>query len=267
VISVGVDIAKDAKNTALCEIRWAESEAVVELLELRVSDARIVERARAARVTALDAPFGWPTAMVHAVSNWIPGGSWSKPTDAAFRLRATEDATRRIVVDAISRRSSPSSTAIEPVSPLSVSSDKIAMASWRVCGVLDVLGHDCTVVTSRLGEELGSGPHIVEAYPAAALAVWSIERTGYKKATDAGARRRGAMLAAITRQLSRRVRWSGTDESTCVATDHALDAFVCALVARAAALGKVHSVPDEQRDTARCEGWITLPLADALTML
>jgi predicted nuclease with RNAse H fold len=264
VISVGVDIAKDPRNTALCELRWTESEAIVERLELGVTDDRIIERTNASLVTALDAPFGWPTAMVQAVSRWVPGGEWSRPSDTAFRLRATDEVTRQIVRDTLSRRTS---AAREPVNPLSVSSDKIAMAAWRVCGILGALGSNCTVVTAALGAELTGQRHVIEAYPAAALALWTIERADYKNTNAAGARRREAMLAAILLQMKRRVRWSGADEATCTATDHALDAFVCALVARAAALGNVHPVPAEHHGAARIEGWIALPLPDALASL
>ena len=51
---------------------------------------------------------------------------------------------------------------------------------------------------------------------------------------------------------------------TFLASDHALDALVCALVARAAALGLVESVPERDREAARLEGWMALPMPDAL---
>lgn len=266
VISVGVDIAKEPQKTALCEIRWSESEAIVERIELRVTDDRIIQCSNASFVTALDAPFGWPTAMVRAVSRWMPGGEWSRPSDTAFRLRATDEATRRIVSDTLATRTAGSS-AVTPVHPLSVSSDKIAMAAWRVCGILSASGSNGTVVTEALGQALSGRGTIIEAYPAAALALWGIERAKYKSSDEAGAARRRAMLAAITRQLPRSIVWKGAAEATCTATDHALDAFVCALVARAAALGHVHAVPDEQREAARNEGWIALPLPNSLSSI
>ncbi|MFO0606902.1 MAG: hypothetical protein U0324_27265 [Polyangiales bacterium] len=47
-------------------------------------------------------------------------------------------------------------------------------------------------------------------------------------------------------------------------TDYALDAPVCALVARVATLGVVEQVPRRYREAARQEGWIALPRADSL---
>lgn len=264
VRTVGVDVAKDPQKTALCVICWTDTEAVVELLELRVNDERIVELACASNTTALDAPFGWPRAMVNAVSEWTPGGRWSRPKDRAFRLRATDEHIKSTVAHEVGRRSAP---ARQGVDPLSVSSDKIAMAAWRVCGVLDSLGPKCSIVTDILGTTLKDGPHVVEAYPAAALAMWSVDRTGYKAAKDEAVERRRAMIATIKAKLRRPLRWTGALESICSATDHALDAFVCALVARSAALGEVHAVPDEHRDDARKEGWIALPFSDALVTL
>ena len=44
-----------------------------------------------------------------------------------------------------------------------------------------------------------------------------------------------------------------------IRTDHALDAFVSAIVARAAELGRVHDVPDALAEAAATEGWIHLP--------
>lgn len=50
----------------------------------------------------------------------------------------------------------------------------------------------------------------------------------------------------------------------CTATDHALDALVSALVARAQALGLTHPVPDGADGQVAREGWIHLPVARSL---
>ena len=47
--------------------------------------------------------------------------------------------------------------------------------------------------------------------------------------------------------------------SALIASDHVLDAFICALVARDADLRGVQ-VSSAHRDAARQEGWIHLPL-------
>ncbi len=57
--------------------------------------------------------------------------------------------------------------------------------------------------------------------------------------------------------------WSREMRTRCVASDQALDALVCARVARAAALGLVEPVPERDREAARREGWMALPQPDA----
>ena len=47
----------------------------------------------------------------------------------------------------------------------------------------------------------------------------------------------------------------GADIDVPVASDDQLDAFVCALTARAHALGLTHPVPDDRADLAGREGW------------
>lgn len=107
---------------------------------------------------------------------------------------------------------------------------------------------------------------IVEAYPAAALAMWSVPRQGYK--SEDGRAVREAMLGRIEESgPTRWLAWSSDARATCAATDHALDALVCALVARAAALGLLHAVDADCADAARAEGWIALPTAASLGAL
>jgi hypothetical protein len=52
-----------------------------------------------------------------------------------------------------------------------------------------------------------------------------------------------------------------------VRTDHALDALICALVARAAATDRTRRPPPELRDVAAREGWIHLPDEGSLAEL
>ncbi len=50
----------------------------------------------------------------------------------------------------------------------------------------------------------------------------------------------------------------GTHDLTCRESDDALDAVICALVARAVTLGQTREPPPESR--ADAEGWIHLPV-------
>ena len=102
---------------------------------------------------------------------------------------------------------------------------------------------------------------LVEVYPAAALRIWGFSTRGYKGPRGGAAR--VAMLSALEGTLD----LSEEGRAACARSDDALDALVCALVARAFALGLCDTVPPEQRAAAEVEGWIALPRADALALL
>jgi hypothetical protein len=94
-----------------------------------------------------------------------------------------------------------------------------------------------------------------EVYPAASLQQWRLPSTRYKrKANLAG-------LADLVDQLKKAADWLDLDarEALCRASDHAIDAIVAALTARAAAQGLVTVPAADQLDTARSEGWIAIP--------
>ncbi|MDP3275231.1 MAG: DUF429 domain-containing protein [Deltaproteobacteria bacterium] len=106
---------------------------------------------------------------------------------------------------------------------------------------------------------------MILTYATAALALWAIERTARTPTpAEPHDEKRCSPSSPVRCNV---VCAGGADHATCTATDHALVALVCALVARAAALGKVHPVPDEHHEAARTEGWIALPLPDALSSL
>lgn len=270
-VTVGVDLAKAPADTALCLIGWHAGSAVVEHVAVGVDDAAIVAHARDADVVALDAPFGWPRGMVEAIGAWTPGGRWSGLSDEAFRLRATDRYARACTQAMLEarRRRGEDVTGLRAVVPLSVSADKIAMAAWRCCGLLTGLADARSeVVTDALGVPFAHDGRrrIVEAYPAAALSLWGISREGYKQ--TARSDQREAMLAALEGAgPAGWLAWSGTTRARCIATDHALDALVCALVARVAASGQVEPTPPADCAAARREGWMALPQLDSLRRL
>ena len=93
---------------------------------------------------------------------------------------------------------------------------------------------------------------------------WHLSMHGYKRpnATDV----RGALATELLDGAG--VTASNRQRRDLAATDHALDAFVAALVARAFAIGRVLPPPAELADIARVEGWLYLPsgsLADLRT--
>ena len=273
VRTVGVDLAKAETTTAVCSIDWTRDGAVVGQPVIPASNEAVYAAANAPGVAAvaLDAPFGWPTAMVAAVASWRPGGRWADPEDHAFRLRRTDVVTAARTHEAVKAERVPPTLGLRAAVPLSVSADKIAMAAWRCCKLLDQLAlHGAEVVTDALGQAFPADgrTRVVEAYPAAALAMWGIPREGYKKADEAANGVRRSMLDAIQRAAGDGwLRGSPDALAQYATTDHALDALVCALVARAAMLGLVDAVPTDHRDAARAEGWIAVPRVESLRSL
>ena len=113
---------------------------------------------------------------------------------------------------------------------------------------------------------------IVEVYPGAALTRWGLERRGYKASGNSERKRgqrakREELLAALEGPADW-LRWEGDARDRCVESDDFLDAFLCALIARAAAVGQtVWPKKKKEWKAARAEGWIHLPRPDSLPEL
>jgi hypothetical protein len=128
----------------------------------------------------------------------------------------------------------------------------------RAAGILAALekaGHDV--------DRAGTGM-VVESYPAAALKRWSLAHRKYK-----GSEGRLAREALVDQLVARCPGVSlGRFDTAVRDSDDALDAVICALIARAAALGRVLAPTDDQAARAATEGWIAVPtceLSDLLT--
>jgi hypothetical protein len=232
VITVGIDLASQPARTAACAVRWEEGGPRVETPEVGVDDARIAELLERADKLGVDVPLGWPIPFAETVHEHRHRREVTAHRLHQLRFRATDFA----VHDRTGRW------------PLSVSSDLIAVPALRAARLF--AGHD------RSGADV-----LVEVYPAAALRIWGFSTRGYKGPRGGAARQ--TMLSALTGTLD----LSEDAHGACVRSDHALDALVCALVARCAVVGLCDPVPPEQRAAAEVEGWIALPRADALALL
>ena len=232
MLTFGVDLASQDRRTAGCLVRWHDRPVVVEVMH-PLSDDTIVRWARDPEVgvTAIDAPFGWPRAFVDAVAQYGLGRPFPDAGTDLW-LRGTD----RAVWAAVRRR------------PLSVSGDRIAYPAVRAARLLSRLG------PGRPAHRNGSD-RVIEVYPAAALAAWEIEPGRYKQRD--GLEARCALLSALVEALP------GLDVGehypALVATDHAIDAMIAALVARAYLLGQVCRRTEAQAKDAAVEGWIWLP--------
>lgn len=96
---------------------------------------------------------------------------------------------------------------------------------------------------------------VVEVYPAASLKQWGLPYRGYKGP------RHSALLSELVDSLLSTAQWLsfGEHEEVCRRSDHAFDAVIAALTARAVALNLTTTPsPDESR-AAAVEAWIAVP--------
>lgn len=234
MITTGVDLAADARHTAVAVINWADGRARVTALDRPADDALVLARSADAAKVGIDCPLGWPVAFVDFVRRHSEG--------AANAISATVSARTPLVyretdLHVIRTR--------RPLRPLSVSADRIGHAAMRCAGLLAGLaeaGHD----VDRSG-----GALVVEVYPAASLSHWKLTHHRYKGRANAAA------LSASVDALLRAAPCSF--EALCRGDDDAFDAVIAGLTARAAALSLTEAPPSALLAAARVEGWIALP--------
>lgn len=245
--TLGIDLAAEPKGTAIAVLDWSGAQPVLAQVRTGVSDDEIVERALAVDFAALDAPLGWPDPMVEYLLRHRDG-----PAEAPVGLNGLQ--WRR----SVTRRTTDLHVAVTTgVTPLAVGADRIAAVALRAAGLQARLA-----AAGRPVDRCGSW--LVEVYPAAALAVWGLPNKTYKRAQNL------AGLGQLVDRLHEAVPalHLGEHEALCRRSDDALDAVLCAVLARAAGLGKTGAPDATGQQTARREGWIhlpTSPLTDLLT--
>lgn len=238
MLCLGIDLAAQAKATAICATRWTDRK--VEVLDLRcgVEDEDLIDLMLAADKVGLDAPLGWPDDFVDAIERHHQGGgSQQLPERRLLTLRETD----RRLQDETGRR------------PLSVSTDLIGVVALRAADLqarLEARGH-------RI--DRSGGGLIAEVYPAAALESWDIDPAGYKGSS--GNQRLGEILEALEEGLGG-VEMSGEASSEMKRDHNQLDAFISALAARATALGATTGPDSGMTGQASREGWIHVPSVD-----
>jgi predicted nuclease with RNAse H fold len=239
VLTAGVDLAADPAGTAVASLSWSAGGATVSVVALPADDDTIVELAGRAGKIGIDCPLGWPDAFVAFVGAHrtgvvaIPDGVDAKEWRRRLAWRHTDEVARRLT----------------GLVPLSVSADRIGHTAMR-----------CAALQTRLAEagrsvdRSGAGV-VVEVYPAASLKVWGLPWRGYKTPKNQ------AVLGAVVDGLLHAAPWLdlGGYEQLCRRSDHALDAVVAALTARAAVRDQVCRPTERELAAARTEGWIAIP--------
>jgi Protein of unknown function (DUF429) len=262
-VTLGIDLASQPKNTAMCWIEWEPGRAsVTKLFRGTTDDNRVwlddefVASAMcggsrglpAPSKIAIDAPLGWPVDFVKGVTDLA---LWPvKLGDNRTRLerRATDHWVHQTTGKL----------------PLSVTTDRIAYPAMRAAGLI---AH-CAARLAPV-DRTGLAGVICEAYPDPAirrLGLWPADagpRESYK--ADAPGLRERIMI-----QLAQSASWleiSAAHQRACIESDDCLDALMCALVARGAERGLTIPPPDGLKREAASEGWIHVPQPGALPHL
>lgn len=246
--TLGVNLASQAKKTAICEIVWHDGAATVSTVQVGVSDSDIVALARdlnfpkhgdtASDAIGIDAPFGWPQPFVELVTR--------QPAATRRMPRWEPEVARSLCYRLTDRRVREELGLV----PLSVACDKLAFSALRCAGLLNELG-----VVDRSGVN-----GVFEVYPAAALMAWHFVSKGIKPG-GVDPPNAKAKLAALLHQVRQSCPWlsfSDKDEQLCSMNDDAFDALIASLAARAAVLGlTIPPTTQEEVERARVRATVT----------
>lgn len=249
--TLGIDLAAGARDTAVCTVTWGKNRARVKAVATgreaadQTDDAGLVAAMEGVDRVGIDVPFGWPSAFVDAVARHDKGKRWRGADRDALRFRETDRHVREHV---------------PTILPLSVSTEKLGVTALRAAALLDEMAVR-GVPIDRSGIQ---GP-IAEVYPAAALRRWIGRRCSYKGPAPKDDRQ--VLLDQLLAGLGDAFQMDAEIRAQCVASDHAFDAFVSALVARAIARGQTDLPRKKQRELARREGWIHVPAEGSLAEL
>lgn len=242
--TIGIDMARQERGTAVCTIDWSDTPAVA-TFERGTDDKINACLHDAASPLAFDVPLGWPRAFVSAVVAHSLHERWPEP-DANFekdykgiRLRSTDYHVQDLGLN-----------------PLSVSLDKLGAPAIRTAWLL--------AQSDREVDRSGQAGTVLEVYPVASMKQWGLTASRSYKGTDADSREE---LVRLRQTLSDRTeKWLTVADDLAV-RDHEFDALICALTARAWKLGQVEAVPEKHHEAAKVEGWIRLPLEGSLDRL
>ena len=247
MITVGVDLGAEPKNTAIALVEWSADAAAVVGLALGQTDTDILNACEGAEKVGIDAPFGWPDAFVDFVSRHLRHELSVGEVNLGHRRKLSNRLTDLYVNEMCG------------VKPLSVASDRIASVAMRCAGIQTQFA-DRYLPASRSG-----AGRLVEVYPAAALEIWGLKNKSYKRAEGKDALRK---LCGEFQALTPWLQISEEFADQMATNDDGFDAVISALIAKAACDGNlIEDIPSADLPAAETEGWIAIPKADSLTHL
>lgn len=243
--TLGIDLGAQPPGTAACRIEWSTEGGRIlpaETAKLSNPFLREIISDEAVSHVAIDAPFGWPSTFVDAVTRYRETGTWSGANQRSLRFRKTDLHVREVTGR----------------DPLSVTSDFLAFIGWRCAEILsEVSSWD---LQSRRGEG-----RLIEIYPFGSMHCWGIAPSSwlddpgsYKGKGDDRKVRRRRLVDLLSAESNSRLDFGG-DEQRFIESDHELDALIAALTARSVSLGLVEPIPDDLDEVVDQEGWIRLP--------
>jgi predicted nuclease with RNAse H fold len=248
--TVGIDLAAQDKNTAVCVIEWEAGKARVKPPTVGHDDDELLELISGSNRAGIDAPFGWPQPFVDAVRAHRAHERWPGSREGLHELADARSNYRRELSYRITDRAIIDDRELG-VRPLSVSTNLIGVTTLRCALLLDRLEHERGIKVDRSG----SAGRVAEVYPAAALNAWGLPFKGYKGKDGRGLR--GELVSKLGRHLE---PGFGKDaREACRGSDHALDALLSAVVARAVAVRATRGPDERQARAAKLEGWIHIP--------
>jgi len=237
MITFGIDLAAQPKGTAVCRIIWEDNKAKVEKPNVNLDNGTVVALCQGADKIGMDVPLGWPKDFVEFVSGHHKQEFNGQPSSQKFRLRATD----RYVYEQTKK------------CPLSVSTGFLGIVSFRAA-----TGITPALTSPVLPDRTGKGK-ITEVYPAAALVRWGF-RPRPKEET-------ALLFDQFTYSCQQWMQIAPEAMNICRTNRDAFDALICALVARASALGLCDAIPGHIFQDACAEGWIALPVGGSLSLL
>jgi hypothetical protein len=252
--TIGINLSAAAKFTTLVAIEWKDQEAWVSEAVVDLEDDELIGYLSAGDRTGVYAPFGWPVAMVEAVSSYTNSDQWQRASRRQFRHRETEAFVHDIL----------QSEADQELWPQSVSCDRLALQARRMAQLREQLFTETGKRFDRAG-----GDHILEVYAPGASLLWGLHShaaNGLEIPPDAS-EKPGLLFVERIEAAAPWLQWREGKRAVCLKNEYTSDALLAALVARAAELDLTMRPENGHLDLARREGWMHLPSKDSLSSL
>lgn len=237
-LTLGIDLATEPARTGHVLMRWFSGGAEVVEAGVGATDDELVGLAQNGATVGIDSPLGWPDSFIDFVTAHRDG-RFAGPHEwesAAERRRGLANRFTDVLVRGETG-----------LVPLSVSTDRLGLVAMRCASLVASL-----VPSVGAWDRSGREP-VFEVYPAATLRIWNLSAKGYKKDP--------AVRDALLRQIEVEASWLdfGDTRELFVHSDHAFDALISSLAARAAQRGSFVPPPSELLPQIAREGWIVLP--------